>query len=544
MESTVNEPTEEDYETTPMNTQHPLNTILFGPPGTGKTYSTLLRAMSIIDDQVYENPSDEEIEVLKGRYKKLLHAGQIDFVTFHQSFTYEDFIEGIKPVMDSDREESDSDKKSFLEYEIADGAFKRLSESARESTRLASEKGSSDIVLPGDVLANANFNKISLLDAENPNDVGIYEYCINNGCIAIGYGDDHDFTKATNEAEVLEEFQKTGGEEVSNRSYNVIAIKCLKFWMKTGDVVFATSGHKHIRAIGIVEGEYEFKSVPEIAHRHFRKVKWLYTDLNLPVQSVYERNFSSQPFCQLFRSKIKLDFFDSRTVGGRIKPYVLIIDEINRGNIANIFGELITLIEDDKRDQAENEITVKLPYSKKPFSVPANLHLIGTMNTADRSVEALDTALRRRFSFVEMPPKYDFPSFEETVHGIRIKDLLVRINTRIEKLLDKDHLIGHAYFLKVNAPVHAERELQLKMALQNKVLPLLQEYFFGDFGKIGLVMGQGFVVPGDSEENNKNIFANFEHEASDQFAEKTVYQIVDVLDKNFDLADALEQLMK
>lgn len=543
-ESTVNEPIDADYETTTMTPAHPLNTILFGPPGTGKTYSTLLRAMSIIDDRIYENPSEEEIDELKKRYKKLLNAGQIDFVTFHQSFTYEDFIEGIKPVMDSDSQEQEEDKKGFLEYEIADGAFKRLSEAARESTRLAAERGSADFILPREVLENANFTKISLGDSQNPNDRGIYEYCIQNGCMVIGYGDDHDFSNTHVEADVLEEFKIKEGEQVTNNSYGVIAIKCLKFWTKTGDVVLVSSGNKKIRAIGIVEGEYEFKSVPEIGYRHFRKVKWLYTDLNLPVQSVYERNFSQPTIYQMDRAKIKLDFFDSQTVGGKIKPHILIIDEINRGNIANIFGELITLIEDDKRSQAENEITVRLPYSKELFSVPANLHIIGTMNTADRSVEALDTALRRRFSFIEMPPKYDFPSFNQSVHGVTIKDLLMRINARIEKLLDKDHLIGHAYFLKVNAPVHADRELQLKLALQNKVLPLLQEYFFGDFGKIGLVMGKGFVVPVEVDGGSKNVFANFEHDASDQFAEKSIYKIVDVMAKEFNLGEALEQLMQ
>src|SRR5690606_20783560 len=168
--------------------------------------------------------------------------------------------------------------------------------------------------------------------------------------------------------------------------------------------------------------------------------------------------------------------------------YALFIDEINRGNVSQIFGELITLIEQDKRKGEENELSLILPYSRKSFSVPKNLSIIGTMNTADRSVEALDTALRRRFSFAEMPPKPELIKTEGKaengiVNGIDLSVLLETINKRIEKLLDKDHMIGHSYFLSV------ESLKGLKSAFQNKIVPLLQEYFFGDYGKIGLVLG-------------------------------------------------------
>ncbi|MBZ9778448.1 EVE domain-containing protein [Psychroflexus sp. CAK8W] len=186
--------------------------------------------------------------------------------------------------------------------------------------------------------------------------------------------------------------------------------------------------------------------------------------------------------------------------------YAIFIDEINRGNVASIFGELITLIEKDKRQGAENELSVILPYSKTKFSVPQNLHIIGTMNTADRSVEALDTALRRRFSFIEMPPipgviLSNGKADAGMVEGIELPFLLQTINKRIEKLLDKDHKIGHSYFLNV------ESVEDLRKVFRDKVIPLLEEYFFGDYGKIGLVLGNTFIR---KTENNEIRFASFD----------------------------------
>jgi 5-methylcytosine-specific restriction endonuclease McrBC GTP-binding regulatory subunit McrB len=187
--------------------------------------------------------------------------------------------------------------------------------------------------------------------------------------------------------------------------------------------------------------------------------------------------------------------------------YAIFIDEINRGNVSAIFGELITLIEIDKRKDAENEISIKLPYSKTAFSVPSNIDIYGTMNTADRSVEALDTALRRRFEFKEMMPDYTVIENEEVVE-IKLSEVLETINQRIELLIDRDHTIGHSYFVKVTSTE------KLANAFNNKIVPLLQEYFYGDYGKIGLVLGSGFV---DINKNDKVYFANFEYENANDF---------------------------
>lgn len=210
--------------------------------------------------------------------------------------------------------------------------------------------------------------------------------------------------------------------------------------------------------------------------------------------------------------------------------YAIFIDEINRGNVSAIFGELITLIEIDKRTGAKNELSIKLPYSKKEFSVPSNLDIYGTMNTADRSVEALDTALRRRFEFKEMMPNYDVIT-NEKVEGISLSEVLKRINQRIELLIDRDHTIGHSYFVGVNT---AEK---LANAFNNRIVPLLQEYFYGDYGKIGLVLGDGFV---EINKNDNVNFTSFAYENANDF--KTIcYTLTPV--NSSSILDAIKKLL-
>jgi hypothetical protein len=201
--------------------------------------------------------------------------------------------------------------------------------------------------------------------------------------------------------------------------------------------------------------------------------------------------------------------------------YAVFIDEINRGNVARILGELITLLETDKRLGAENELIVTLPYSGTRFGVPSNLHVIGTMNTADRSVEALDAALRRRFEFEELPPLPELLDF--TIEGdIDPAALLRTINRRLEVLRDRDHVIGHAYLLDLKDDPTLEA---LKHVFKSRILPLLQEYFFGDWGKIGLVLGRSFVR---KRELSTVQLADFDHAERDTLSERMSWELVDV----------------
>jgi 5-methylcytosine-specific restriction protein B len=219
-------------------------------------------------------------------------------------------------------------------------------------------------------------------------------------------------------------------------------------------------------------------------------------------------------FCGLTASQRRDQFRGAR-------PYAIFIDEINRGNIARIFGELITLLEDDKRLGEDNEVIVRLPYSKKKFGVPPNLYVIGTMNTADRSIEALDTALRRRFEFRELPPQPELLEF--TIEGgIDPEDLLRTINHRLERLCDRDHCIGHAYFQCLADEPTLEG---LKAVFKTKLIPLLQEYFFGDWGKIGLVLGKDFVTRRDVATFQ---FADFHHDDRDALAAKPTWELADI----------------
>jgi 5-methylcytosine-specific restriction endonuclease McrBC GTP-binding regulatory subunit McrB len=490
---------------------HPLNTILYGPPGTGKTYHAITHAVAIVDGEDVEVVKRRPREQVRKRYDELLDKRLVRTVTFHQSFSYEDFIEGIKPQTHVSKDGEEEVK--LVTYEVQDGIFKLMCASARTG-----EQGAAGII-DEDRLAKANFYKVSLGQYNDPADDEIYAYCMANNVIAVGYGGSVDVSKATDEAGIKDILKGAGfKEDGEGFRYTVSVLRTMHLDMKVGDIVLVSAGNSMVRAIGRVSGGYFMDENAPIRFKEFLKVDWLVKDAEIPVEDLYPKNLSMGTLYSLDRNLVKKDYFrrSTGTPEKRHERYVLIIDEINRGNVASIFGELITLIEDDKRDGGKEPAKVKLPYSKKEdFSVPSNLYLLGTMNTADRSVEALDTALRRRFSFVEMPslPEVIEPA---NVAGVDLYALLTRINQRVERLLDKDHHIGHSYFMGL-------KDLEdLKRTFRNKVIPLLEEYFHGDARKVGAVLGKDFV---EEVKNNVPFAREFE---LDDYEVKTIYRLTDV----------------
>ncbi|QEC76907.1 AAA family ATPase [Mucilaginibacter ginsenosidivorax] len=484
-----------------------LNTILYGPPGTGKTYHTINRAIAITNpDFVFIDKTRKEI---KDEYQRLYADGQIAFTTFHQSLGYEDFIEGIKPILVEPADELEVLNKT-INYKIEPGIFFEICKKARYKP---------DVQIKRFQISKEEFNKtaffkISLGNTLLSEDDEIYDYCIKNSCIALGWGGSTDYSNL-NEAET-----KKKAIAIEKSGYAITAINHFINYLKKGNYVLVSNGNNSCRAIGKVTGDYYFKETDEIDYYQFRKVEWLVKDVDIPVSEIYHKSFSQQSIYKLDNQNIKLDFFvksaEEIKKEASVKPknYVLIIDEINRGNVSQIFGELITLIEDDKREGCAEALEVMLPYSKKSFSVPPNLYIIGTMNTADRSVEALDTALRRRFSFIEMLPQEDNPDIKD-IKDINLKDVLKSINRRLETLLSRDHMIGHSFFLNINDSD------KLHNAFYNKIIPQLQEYFFGDYGKIGLILGKGFIT----SVTDVPKFADFEYDDKDILLEKKVYRI-------------------
>ena len=512
-----------------MKKEIPLNQILFGPPGTGKTYHTINKAIEIADPEFYELHKENR-EELKKRFQLLLmnsdknDKGQIGFSTFHQSFSYEDFVEGIKPI---EPKEDDT----FLKYEIQEGIFKKICEKADQSINASKIDSEELISLTSNDFENSQFYKMSLGNSQKEGDQAIFDYCMENNCITTGYAEGIDFT-GKNERDL-----KLFGKEKNLESFPIQALNLFKNYLKIGNYIVISKGNKIVRAVGKVVGDYEYKDESPLSEisslNHFRKIEWIFKDIEVPSNEIYRKNLSQQTIYKLDKNEIIKDFFvkedkiDVLRLPKNPKNFVLIVDEINRGNISSIFGELITLIEKDKRAGGSEELSVILPYSKEEFKVPSNVYIIGTMNTADRSIEALDTALRRRFSFQEMPPKASLIATEGVlkeegkegeVDAINVVQLLDKINSRIEKLIDKDHKIGHSYFMKI------KDKNDLINVFKDKVIPLLEEYFFGDFGKIGLILGNSFIskVPTENVE-----FAEFEYDASirNDLMERTLYQI-------------------
>lgn len=455
----------------------PLNQILHGPPGTGKTYATIDHALAILAPAFLAQNSGNDPETrkrLKAEFDRFVAADRVRFVTFHQSFSYEDFVEGLRALPPG----SEENPGQALSYGVASGVFVQLCQEALGDRELDQQLG---------LKPNPSIWKISIEEASS--DGKTRRYCFKHGEARIGWPQTGDLRQANLDDPTL----KLGSNDRSS-------LDSFARGVEPGDVLVCLGTRKSICAVGVVTGEYEYQPTVPAGVRedyvHRLPVNWLVSGIDfditrlnghtgLTLKTLYRLN-------RLGWGELKKALQDAghslaasspATMAEKL-PYVLIIDEINRGNVSRIFGELITLIEPSKRAGAEEALEVLLPYSKKPFSVPENVYLIGTMNSTDRSLAGLDIALRRRFTFREMPPR---PALLEgvSVEGVAIGPMLAVMNQRITALLDRDHCLGHAYFMPLREDPTKER---LMAIFRSQILPLLQEYFFEDWERIGWVL--------------------------------------------------------
>lgn len=403
------------------------NLLLYGPPGTGKTYNTVNYAVAIIEGRPFEEVRKEPYSDNLLKYDKYTKMGRITFMTFHQSLGYDDFIEGIKPIVAGEEEES-------LVYRPMPSIFYdfcRRSEFPRsiyaippEGSELIGEHAAVWIHIPG------------------------------------GFGDNVTRTNVVCSGSVRFASEETVRD------------------IATGDILVSMYSQNEADAIGVVIGKEDGGLISVKWMRHFQE------PISTRCLRISSKEMVSAPCkCEFVTVNEILALTEEEPDGKEDgNGCVFIIDEINRGNISKIFGEMITLLESSRRKGMPECLEVWLPQMKTHFSIPQNVYVLGTMNTADKSLATIDTALRRRFEFVEMMPD---PStlMNRTVSDINLGKLLAVINERIELLYDREHMIGHAYFLSVRTIE------QLAQCFIKKIIPLLQEYFFDDYENICWVLG-------------------------------------------------------
>lgn len=397
----------------------PLNLILYGPPGTGKTYSTKKRAVEICDEKEFTDNAE-----IKKRYNDLVNEGQIEFITFHQSYGYEDFIEGIKPVLNNN---SDNGSISFT---IEDGVFKKFCNN----------------------------------DNDNDND------------------NEHRY--------LLSLFEGAGNLYLTKKHgyrmfFNDLKKNYDKYFDENKELKPSLPNSIKISEIKIKYKNKEFKNTQVILRK--------FNNNNENTKTVQIRILNRELYNKLRDDRITNIYLimENENSGILLAPQnrVFIIDEINRGNISKIFGELITLIEEDKRD----EMKVKLPYSHQDFTVASNVYIIGTMNTSDRSIALLDTALRRRFKFEELMPNYDETLLStNNIQGLSFSpnEFLKKLNTAISFLYDPDHQIGHSYFMENDEAINFSKDSNKFIDIwYDNIIPLIREYFYNDWEKLEYLLG-------------------------------------------------------
>jgi len=475
-----------ETKSVPRQKQSPTNLILYGPPGTGKTYRTAYEAVLLCDGTVAFDESAEGRQALLDRYRELEAEKRIAFVTFHQNYDYESFVEGLRP----ETGEGEGNSAGFR-LEARPGIFREICALADQArTRPVQAANAAGFDFSGRRFWKMGQGAIGSEDE-------VYDAALANRYIALGWGGTIDWS-----AEHFSSFDAIKAEWLDKNPDDPTPSNWTQTWpfraeMKVGDIVIVPYGNTAFRAVAEVTGDYRYVPEAEGFYAHRRDVRWLLTlEEPLPLDTIVDGNFTMRTLYPIATKRVNLpalarlisgdeDPAPADAVAGEPEQFVLIIDEINRANISKVFGELITLIESDKRLGMANALNLTLPYSKKrDFGVPANLHIVGTMNTADRSIALLDTALRRRFTFREMAPRIDLL---DTIDGVDLRAALSAINDRIEYLIDREHRIGHAFFMGCRS-----RE-EIDLVMRDKVIPLLQEYFFEDWGRIRAVLGDGFI---------------------------------------------------
>ena len=438
----------------------PLNQILYGPPGTGKTYKTVDKALEIIFEKESKNQffditsNDKKYSIsyedaLKRKDRGALTAifdfykksGQIEFITFHQSYGYEEFVEGIKAIPVGKIGNEDGNE---MIYDVVPGCFKRLSLKAQKEQMVS----------------------------HNPQ---LKRYKLNAPTINI-------------QAQMVQDdensFRVLKGSKIRKAQTPSFSASKLK------EEILAQIKTTEENEYFILEEDYTFQSMSASSSVILGRASSGYADW----REIHNENTTTQ----------------IEKKENQKQNHILIIDEINRGNISKIFGELITLIEPSKRIGEEEEIRVKLPYSddnSELFGVPSNLYIIGTMNTADRSIAQIDTALRRRFVFEEMMPQSQLlKNITIENSNINLVKILDAINERIEYIYDREHTIGHSYFLPL---IKTPSKNSLDEIFRVNIIPLLTEYFYADWSDIEFILNNNFIQEKKKKEYIKETSREF-----------------------------------